>query len=143
MEKEAEIQEIKEKLLELTRQVERLEKSSKKNIKSETKKEKHNVNEDKKKYIRLLIILIIILFLVDIISVLAYYKPDFSKLIPKINSSNSRNDNGVSKCNDGTIEGECSKVQPYYCYERELLKKAATCGCSKGYKIAFQDCKKI
>jgi len=33
-------------------------------------------------------------------------------------------------CGDGTIEGECSMHQPYFCSEQILVEKASICGCS-------------
>lgn len=101
----------------------------------------------KNKYVRLLVILIIILLVVDVISVIAYYKPDFSNMI-KFNtpgSSANKSDKSVNsnaKCSDGTTNDSCSKNKPFYCYNGQLLKKAASCGCPNGYKQDFQSCVK-
>lgn len=47
----------------------------------------------------------------------------------------------LPKCSDGTLYNECSTNKPYYCYEGDLVRKAATCGCPEGYPVNFQDCK--
>ena len=128
-----------------------------------TKKKKVNENNDlkenhskefnekkekelKKSYLKTLVILIIALVIVDSISLIYYYKPNISFNFGS-NSNKSNNSNNIvvkdSKCEDGTLFDSCSNNKPFYCYQGQLLKKAATCGCPEGYKIAFQDCKII
>lgn len=46
-------------------------------------------------------------------------------------------------CSDNTLYDKCSKEKPLYCYNGNLTKKAATCGCPKGYTVEFQDCREI
>lgn len=120
---------------------------------------KKDVSKKKsKKYVKVLVTLVVILLVVDIVSIFGYYKPDLNIKFVTISNASSKS-TGVSgqkgtqisttkksttpgKCEDGTVEGSCSKDKPYYCYNGELLKKAATCGCPTGYKLAFQDCVK-
>jgi len=37
-----------------------------------------------------------------------------------------------TNCNDGTLNNQCSKVQPYFCNQGKLVEKASICGCSQG-----------
>ncbi len=32
-------------------------------------------------------------------------------------------------CGDGTLEGNCSAIKPYFCFNETLVKKASVCGC--------------
>lgn len=98
-------------------------------MKSKKKQVEKNKPNNK---ITILVILIVAIIVIDIYSYFYFQKFNFRGLeITDI------------KCEDGTINGTCSKEKPFYCYNKELLKKAFTCGCPKGYKIYFQDCKKI
>lgn len=102
-------------------------------------------SEIKKKGIRALVILIIILLIIDIGSLYFYYKPDLSGFF-KSSTGNIIDNNDfekTGKCSDGTVSNTCSKNKPYFCYEGDLIKKAATCGCPSGYKVSFQDCMKV
>ncbi|MBS3075269.1 hypothetical protein J4429_02300 [Candidatus Pacearchaeota archaeon] len=99
-----------------------------------------------KKEIKVLVILVIILLIVDVLSLYLYYKPDLSEFTNffKFKSGKVVEDsNNSNECKDGTMQDSCSKDKPYYCVDGNLLKKAATCGCPSGYKLDFQDCKKI
>jgi hypothetical protein len=33
-------------------------------------------------------------------------------------------------CNDGTLYEECAEIQPYYCFNGDLVEMASVCGCS-------------
>lgn len=110
-------------------------------------KEKANkpIEKEKNPYVNILVFLIIVILLVDLLSIYFYYKPNLN--LNFINSIKSKvstgfSDNNVQTCEDGTPYNECSKDKPYYCYERNLLKKAATCGCPSGYQADFQSCVK-
>ena len=99
-----------------------------------------------KKEVKVLVILVIILLIIDVLSLYLYYKPDLSGFTDffKFKSAKAIEESNNSKqCKDGTFYDNCSKNKPYYCYNGELLKKAANCGCPKGYNVDFQDCKKI
>ena len=112
----------------------------------EKREEVHEIKKDSvsKKPVKLLVFLIIILLIIDIFSLYFYYNPDLSKFKDffKFNAGKSANGSN-GKCADGTNYGSCSKNKPLYCYNGELIKKAATCGCPSGYKVDFQDCKEI
>jgi hypothetical protein len=43
-------------------------------------------------------------------------------------------------CGDGTIEGDCSINQPYFCSEQVLIAKASICGCSNLTEIDGDSC---
>jgi hypothetical protein len=91
--------------------------------------------------LRTIILLIIILIVVDFFSIIVYLSMN-----NKINFNNSKSDNKVAvsgECKDGTKYNECSINKPFFCYEGNLLRKAASCGCPPGYKPDFQECKKI
>jgi hypothetical protein len=114
-------------------------------------KKENNDNSDKseekkikpiKNPVRLLVFLIILLVIVNLLTLYAYYKPDLGKVMNffKFKTANAVND---SKCPDGTLDNKCSKNKPYYCYQKELVKKAGTCGCPEGYEKNFQDCQII
>lgn len=109
------------------------------------KKQKSEVSSEKikKQKVKILIALIIIVIIIDVASLIYYFKP-FSNL-SNFNSSetDSLENYNLSRCEDGTPEESCSKEKPYFCYKGQLLKKAYTCGCPLGYKVNFQDCKKI
>lgn len=49
------------------------------------------------------------------------------------------NENG--NCEDGTIEGECSLNQPYFCNNGELIKSTYNCGCPLNKILINDDCK--
>ncbi len=105
-----------------------------------------HVEHPKKNYLKTLVTLIIILIIIDLIFLFWYFKPDIKTNLsnffkPKV-VADTADQNGL-KCNDGTVNGACSKNKPLYCYSGELIKKAATCGCPEGYKVDFQSCKKI
>ncbi len=104
----------------------------------DVQKEENKKRSGRKRGIKALVFLLVLLFVVDALSLYAYYKPE----LPKFTGFSSV-DESVPKCKDKTPEGECSKEKPYYCSEGELLKKAYTCGCPAGYKVDFQGCKKI
>ena len=38
--------------------------------------------------------------------------------------------NPLKICNDGSLKGECSLIQPYYCEDGKLIERASICGCS-------------
>lgn len=150
--KEADIKEARRKLEELKRHVDKLEgdfyqNKNSKEIKTESNDSKDYSKSDKKKSVKILVILILVILVIDIISVIAYYRPDFSsvfKFKPKTDAASdntSSNDVGTGKCEDGTLEGKCSKKQPYYCYQGQLVKKASECGCPVGWVKDFQGCK--
>ncbi len=135
----------KEEIVELKKRIEKLERdidSEDKESSLEDKKprEEHVFGGEKKKYVRTLVILVIILLLMDVIALVAYYKPDIFKSGSSVTISNPNNSALKGKCSDGTREGECSSDKPYFCYEGNLVKKAAGCGCPAGYKVDFQDC---
>ncbi|MEM0465522.1 MAG: hypothetical protein QXW97_02365 [Candidatus Pacearchaeota archaeon] len=149
--KEDEIKEVKKKIEELRKKVESIENRYKKDLyKSRFEKEKFpdSYEFERKKYKKILVALIITVFIIDLIAFIFYYKPDI-KLFFKNNLGNSSiNENnsnliGNKKCSDGTLEGECSRKQPYFCYEGQLIKKASQCGCPVGWKRDFQDCVSI
>ncbi len=119
-------------------------------IEKKTEVKETALKKRKRTYIYTLVILIIIILILDLLCVYAYYKPNinlnFLKSIKsKANTSYAdiTGSVGSNKCKDGTPYDQCSKDKPYYCYEGNLLKKAATCGCPSGYRVDFQDCKKI
>ncbi|VVB78323.1 Uncharacterised protein [uncultured archaeon] len=125
---------LKESSREEVKKEEIFEKPAKKNLKV------------KNKYTRVLVILVILILVLDLFSLYFYYKPHFN--LNFLGSMKSKISEGYSsitthKCNDGTPYDQCSVKKPYYCYDGELLKKAATCGCPEGYKLSFQDCRKI
>ncbi len=43
-------------------------------------------------------------------------------------------------CGDGTIEGNCSVNQPYFCSERILIEKASICGCLNNTILEEDSC---
>lgn len=43
-------------------------------------------------------------------------------------------------CGDGTIEGNCSVNQPYFCSEQLLIEKASICGCPNTTEIEGDFC---
>src|SRR3989344_3664011 len=90
----------------------------------------------KKKSFTPLFILIILLIIVDGIALFVYIQPDFTFF-------NSTNTNTSNVCVDQTPFDQCSKNQPKYCYNGELVDKAFTCGCPQVYTIEFQSCKKL
>lgn len=45
-----------------------------------------------------------------------------------------------SACGDGTIEGNCSSSQPYFCSEQVLIEKASICGCPNITEIEGDFC---
>jgi hypothetical protein len=88
-----------------------------------------------------LLVLLIIFFCINLI-VIVYFLFSMGSVDSKSNINKPLIDTNL-KCKDGTLYGECSKDKPYYCFDGELLKKAATCSCPKGYKVDFQDCVKV
>ncbi|MDD5193273.1 MAG: hypothetical protein PHF67_01680 [Candidatus Nanoarchaeia archaeon] len=96
-----------------------------------------------RKEVRVLVILVIILLIIDCLSLYLYYKPDLSDIFKFRSGGTIGSPNSSNKCQDGTAYDNCSKDKPLYCYNGELIKKAATCGCPSGYKVDFQDCKKV
>jgi hypothetical protein len=142
MSRKEEINDLKRQVDNFNKKIEKLEKDSE--VEESEEAEKEVVFEKKSgSYLGLLVFLIIVLLIVDVASVVVYYKPhiDFSWLKP---SGNSIKDNTQAlKCSDGTFYNQCSKNKPYYCYNGQLSKNAYTCGCPAGYNINFQDCKKI
>jgi hypothetical protein len=97
----------------------------------------------RKNPVKALVILIILILLVDVVFLFAYVKPDLKTKLSNFFKPRVVDTPNSSKCSDGTPYNSCSKDRPYYCYNGELLKSAYNCGCPAGYKIAFQDCKKI
>ncbi len=137
-------QKKREEIERLKKKIEELEKDIEKEDLKSLKKTSDKKEDEKKKYIRILIILVIIILIVDIISLIAYYKPDFFKIkSPSQNKTNDSINLDGKKCLDGTLSGSCSKEKPFFCYNGELLKNAEICGCPEGYKLDFQDCKRI
>lgn len=145
MDKESE--EIKEEINELRKRLDNLDKRVDKKIKKEevvSEKEK----KPKNKFVKILVILVILLLIIDIVSLVVYYKPDFSNLV-RFNFGNnaSSGSNGTGnfngKCSDGTKESECSKNKPYFCYNGELVLNAPFCGCPNGYVMDFRSCRKV
>ncbi len=137
----------REEIAELKRRIGKLERdiNSEDEESFSEEKEEPVFHDKKKKYVRILVILVIILLLMDVIALVAYYKPNFSGFFKSGSSatgSNSNNSAVKGQCKDGTKEGVCSSDKPYFCYEGNLVKKAAGCGCPAGYKIDFQDCKR-
>ena len=139
---------------ELKREIkEELKKELKKDVFKEKVEEKpiekpieKEVHKKKRSYGKILVFLIIIILIVDLLSLYFYYKPNVNlNFISSLKSriSSTYKDITKSKCKDGTLSDTCSNDKPYYCYNGELLKKAATCGCPSGYNVNFQDCKKI
>ena len=130
----------------LKQRVEELGKDIDKYINKRTRRiERPIAKKYNRKYVWILVMLIIILLVVDVISMIAYYKPDLSGFFKSNNpnSSSSSNKTGIgTKCSDGTIEGSCSKIKPMFCYQGKLMKSAKMCGCPTGYKQDFQDCVK-
>lgn len=157
MQKEEELIEAKRELDELHKKIDKIERYYvQKEEREELKKEEirkeisTNSHDSNKKYIRVIVFLIAILLVVDLLSLIVIYKPDFSSMLKTNPNKSSVNDpttnpgtNSGPKCEDGTIEGKCSKKQPYFCYQGQLVKKASQCGCSVGYRKDFQDCKAI
>lgn len=47
----------------------------------------------------------------------------------------------VRTCNDGSVYGECSEIQPYYCFMGRLIERAPICGCSNLSVIDGNQCK--
>ncbi len=141
-------EDIKKRIRELEKEVDRRFKAEEKINQEKQDSDKTDNVFDKKKYVRILVILVIIILVMDIIALVAYYKPDFSGIFKSSSGNNADSDsspNNVAargECKDGTREGECSRNKPYFCYQGELVKKAAGCGCPSGYKLDFQDCKK-
>jgi len=146
-------EEIKE---ELKREIkEELKKELREDVfKEETEKEfsekptEKKIQKKKKSYAGILVFLIILILVLDLVSFYFYYKPNLNlnfinSIKSKINSASPNISSNTDKCKDGTAYDQCSKEKPYYCYNGELLKKAYTCGCPSGYKVDFQDCKKI
>ena len=86
---------------------------------------------------KLLIFLIILVVILDATAIFMYYKPNL------LHASNSQTEIKEGQCEDSTPYNECSKNKPYFCYNGELLEKAFTCGCPPGYRINFQNCKKV
>lgn len=131
----------KEEIEDLKRRISKLEEEY-----GDFEEEKPISKKESKKYVRVLVILIVILLVVDVISLIAYYKPDiagFFKSDGKDDSGSNSNGSAVGgRCNDGTKEGECSTNKPYFCYEGQLLLNAPACGCPSGYVIDFRSCKK-
>lgn len=85
----------------------------------------------KKNHLKTLVTLIIILIIIDLIFLFWYFKPDMKTTLSNIFKAKVVADTPSKnqKCSDGTAYGSCSKNKPYYCYNGELIKKAATCGC--------------
>ena len=102
----------------------------------------------RKRTLTILVVLLVLMVIVNLASLIFYLKPDFSDFKFTFNFNNNNNVKNVSdylregKCEDGTLFNECSKTQPLYCYNGELLGKAFTCGCPQGYVVEFQGCKK-
>lgn len=138
-EEESEIEFLKKKVEELGKEIDKYGAKLIKKKESAPKKEKN-------KYAWVLVLLIIALIIVDVLSLIVYYKPDFSGLFKFNNSGpgSSSDSNGVSnsKCSDGTAAGSCSKTKPMYCYNGALVANAGICGCPSGYEKDFQTCVK-
>ena len=103
------------------------------------KRKKKQVEKNKpNNKITILLILILAIIIIDLISYLYFFKTFNLKAF-------NFKDSKITdvKCKDGTINGECSIEKPFYCYNKELIKKAFTCGCPQGYEVDFQDCRKI
>ena len=49
-------------------------------------------------------------------------------------------DTSLKSCNDGTHYGQCSKIQPYYCFMGELVERASVCGCSNFSEVEGNQC---
>jgi len=94
-------------------------------------------------YLRLLVFLIILILIVDIVSLIIYYKPKMDFIKNWVNGFKSLGQPDLNKCRDGTPMNTCSKNKSYYCYEGNLVQKAYTCGCPSGYKVEFQSCVRI
>lgn len=133
---EEKIKKIKE-IERLKKRIERLEKEV-----GENKEKFYEEKKEKKKYIKILIVLVVLMLIIDVSFLIFYFRPNFFswKAEPNITSDNYSKE---KKCVDGTPYGKCSERKPFYCYNGELLKNAMVCGCPEGYKIDFQDCKKI
>jgi hypothetical protein len=113
--------------------------------KREARYEKLVPKKEKSGYAKFLVILIIILVVIDVISLIAYFQPDFSKVVKFSNSNSSLPANKSTiktKCSDGTALNSCSKNKPSYCYQGDLVSKANLCGCPSGYTLDFQSCVK-
>jgi hypothetical protein len=141
-EKDGEIEVLKERVDILSRDIDKyMNKMSRKKA-----REKQNQKKENRGYFRILVILIIIIVIVDILSLVAYYKPNFSSFLKFSNSNsttpsvNKPNTSTGSKCSDGTADGTCSKTKPLFCYNGSLVKRANSCGCPSGYVKDFQDC---
>lgn len=117
---------------------------------SETKKDVNenkvdNTNEKpatRNSSLMTLLILLIVFFCINLI-VIIYFLSTMGAVDTKSSVYDKPLIDETLKCKDGTPYGECSKDKPLYCFDGELLKKAATCSCPSGYKVDFQDCKKI
>ena len=137
-EKESEIEVLRDKVEELGKEIDKYINKRDRRIERTTGK------KENRKYVWILVCLIIIILVIDIISLVAYYKPDLSGLIKfNTSSSNSSNNNQANgKCLDGTLELSCSKAKPMFCYQGKLSKNAMLCGCPTGYVRDFQECVK-
>ena len=89
------------------------------------------IHKERIKYVRYLIAFILLAIMINFGLFYLYFQQEKTENKP------------VIRCEDDTPYNTCSKVKPFYCYEGQLLKKAITCGCPEGYRIDFQDCKKI
>jgi len=160
---EKERDEIKEEISELKKKIDKLnnrldkdrirqeEREAKKNREVEEKISQSISSKQEPNYVRTLIILVIIILIVDGVSFFLYSKPDLSGLI-KFNYGNKtvssvKNSTRISSsipesCSDGTLNRECSKTKPYFCYDGNLIKSGYGCGCPEGYVLDFQDCVK-
>ncbi|MBR9704018.1 hypothetical protein GOV12_01295 [Candidatus Pacearchaeota archaeon] len=151
MAKEEELKDVKRKLENLQKQVDRIESDSGKKDSSSKKVVKKEVksvtSSDNRRHLRTLIILIVIVLVIDVLSLLFYFGADLSDLFTTNIGNDSDiiddvngNDNGL-KCEDGTPFNSCSEDKPYYCYQGQLVKKAVDCGCPLGKSRDFQNCK--
>lgn len=133
-------EERKKEIERLKKRIEELEKEDNENKEVEEKEETKKPSENKK-YAKILVVLIVLLLVIDVVSLIVYLKPDFSGIFKSKSSSNDTV--SLKKCSDGTPYSTCSDNKPLYCYNGELVKKASVCRCPSGYKVDFQDCKKI
>jgi hypothetical protein len=145
MEKEDELEILKKKVYDLEKEVERFGSKLEKKAERQARLEKMKFKSENRGKMRLLVILIIIILVVDIISVIAYYKPDFSGIFKPGTKSNSTTNNtptggNLKKCSDGTLNDRCSIDKPKYCYNGNLVDKASICGCPSGRTKDFQSC---
>jgi predicted nucleic acid-binding Zn ribbon protein len=101
----------------------------------------------RKRALKILVFLLAAMIVINIVSVIFYLGVDFSFLkFDFVDSSATKNASELlkeGKCKDGTLFNECSKTQPLFCYNGELLEKAFSCGCPDGYVVEFQGCKKV